>query len=174
MRIAFGTSAPRLASSVWTAPGAILIGEVEVAAGGSIWYGAVIRADGAHVTIGRHTNVQDSTVIHADPGLPVVIGDRVSIGHGALLHGCTVDDDVLVGMGANILNGARIGSGSLIAAGAVVLEGTDVPADSLVAGVPAKVRRATTAAERAHIAANAQNYVVLAAKHAAATVGPEL
>jgi carbonic anhydrase/acetyltransferase-like protein (isoleucine patch superfamily) len=173
MYIAFEARAPQLANSAWTAPGAILIGDVEVADGSSIWYGTVIRADGDRVTVGQHTNVQDAAVIHADPGLPVTIGDRVSVGHGAVLHGCTVDDDVLIGMGAKVLNGARIRSGSLIGAGAVVLEGTDVPAGSLVAGVPAKVRRATTGSERRHIASNAQNYVDLAIKHAAATAGCE-
>jgi len=104
MYIAFEARAPQLANSAWDAPGAILIGDVEVADGSSIWYGTVIRADGDRVTVGQHTNVQDAAVIHADPGLPVIVGDRVSVGHGAILHGCTVDDDVLIGMGAKVVN----------------------------------------------------------------------
>ncbi|MEJ7772910.1 MAG: gamma carbonic anhydrase family protein [Geodermatophilaceae bacterium] len=169
LRIAMVSGAPSVDESAWIAPSATLAGAVEVGAGASIWYGAVLRADGDRIVIGDNSNVQDSVVVHADSGLPVTVGKRVTVGHGAVLHRCTVEDDVLIGMGAMLLNGSRVRSGCVIAAGAVVLEGSDVPASSLVAGVPGKVRRGTTPAERHHIAENAQAYCGLAAAHAAAT-----
>ncbi|MDQ7904653.1 gamma carbonic anhydrase family protein [Phytohabitans sp. ZYX-F-186] len=122
----------------------------------------MLRGDGDEIRIGRDSNVQDGCVLHTDPGFPVTVGERVSVGHRAVLHGCTVEDGVLVGIGAVVLNGARIGTGSLIAAGAVVLEGTTIPPNSLVAGVPARVRRETTGPERTRIVENAIEYVARA------------
>ncbi|MHA6796234.1 gamma carbonic anhydrase family protein [Pseudonocardia bannensis] len=153
----------------WTAPGATLIGRVTLGEQASVWYGCVLRADMDAITVGARSNIQDGTVVHADPGFPVTVGERVSVGHRAVLHGCTIGDDVLVGMGAVVLNGAVIGPGSLVAAGAVVLEGTEVPPGSLVAGVPAKVRRELTDDERAATVRNAEAYVALAVAHSGAT-----
>lgn len=152
----------------WVAPTATVVGDVRLAPSSSVWYGCVLRGDGDAIRLGAESNLQDGSVIHADPGLPVTVGERVSVGHRAVLHGCVVEDDVLIGMGAIVLNGARIGSGSLVAAGAVVLEGTRVPPRSLVAGVPARVRRETTEAERSRILANSRGYVARIAEHAAA------
>ena len=116
----------------------------------------MLRGDLDSITFGENSNFQDGCVAHTDPGFPVVVGSGVSVGHRAVLHGCTVEDDTLIGMGAVVLNGAVVGTGSLVAAGTVVLEGTVIPPNSLVAGVPGKVRRETTEDERAHIRANAR------------------
>jgi carbonic anhydrase/acetyltransferase-like protein (isoleucine patch superfamily) len=164
---------PAVASDAWIAPGAILIGDVTIGSGASIWYGTVVRADQEKIVIGAQTNIQDGTIMHSDPGLPLVVGDRVSVGHGAILHGCDIGDDVLVGMGATILNGARVGEGSLIAAGALVLEGADIPPRSLVAGVPGKVRRPTTDDEFAHIQHNSSHYLALSSKYATGELRPQ-
>jgi carbonic anhydrase/acetyltransferase-like protein (isoleucine patch superfamily) len=164
----FGPDSPDVDPSAWVAPTAVLVGRVRLGAGSSAWYGSVLRADGDDIRLGSGSNVQDGAVLHADPGFPVSVGDRVVIGHGAVVHGCTVEDDVLVGMGSTVLNGVRIGTGSLVAAGAVVLEGTQVPPGSLVAGVPAKVRRPVTDEEAAGIRLVADHYVALARQHAEA------
>ena len=158
-------SQPQFSASAWVAASADVVGDVHLLDDSSVWYAAVLRGDGDSIKLGSQSNVQDGCVIHADPGLPVLIGERVSIGHRAILHGCTVEDDVLVGMGAVLLDGCRIGSGSLIAAGALILEGTVVPPSSLVTGVPGKVRRATTDAERSNIKKNADTYLRLKQRH---------
>ncbi len=158
---------PELAPGAWLAPCATVIGAVRVARDASLWYGTVARADTERIEIGAGSNVQDGCVLHADPGLPALVGAGVSIGHRAVVHGCTVEDDVLIGMGAVLLNGAHVGRGSLIAAGTVLLEGTRVPPGSLVAGVPGKVRRELTAEEAEKIRANAAHYRELARRHAA-------
>ncbi|WP_024285626.1 gamma carbonic anhydrase family protein [Cellulomonas sp. KRMCY2] len=156
---------PQVDPDAWLAPGATLVGDVHVAAGASVWYGSVLRADGDRIEVGAGSNLQDGCVVHADPGLPVVVGAGVTVGHHAVLHGCTVEDGSLVGMGAVVLNGARIGRGSLVAAGAVVCEGMDVPPGSLVAGVPARVRRPLGDEDAQGLAANGQAYRMLAARH---------
>jgi carbonic anhydrase/acetyltransferase-like protein (isoleucine patch superfamily) len=167
--VALGAGVPQVHADAWIAPTVVLAGRVRVAERASVWYSSVLRADMDAVSVGAGSNVQDGCVLHADPGFALSIGSGVSVGHRAVLHGCTVGDDVLVGMGAVVLNGARIGAGSLIAAGAVVLEGTEVPPGSLVAGVPGKVRRELTGQERESILVNAEAYRHLAATHAAAT-----
>jgi carbonic anhydrase/acetyltransferase-like protein (isoleucine patch superfamily) len=159
---------PTVHPTAWVAPGAVVAGAVTLGAGSSVWYTAVLRADLDTISVGANSNVQDGCILHADPGLPLSIGTSVSIGHRAVIHGCTVDDDVLIGMGAVILNRAHIGAGSIIAAGAVVLEGTEVPPGSLVAGIPGRVRRAITDPERDTIIRNAQEYAQLASAHSAA------
>jgi carbonic anhydrase/acetyltransferase-like protein (isoleucine patch superfamily) len=164
---------PAVDPGAWVAPGAVLVGAVSLAADASVWYGTVVRADTATIAVGARTNLQDGVVVHADPGFPVTLGEGVSVGHRAVLHGCVIGDDVLVGMGAVVLNGARIGSGTLIAAGAVVLEGAEVPPGSLVAGLPAKVRRPLTDDELAAVRRNAATYCALARRHADA-VGERL
>lgn len=157
--------APSVAEGAFVAPGAIIVGNVALADGASVWYNAVLRAEQEPIRIGAGSNLQDNVSCHVDHGFPLTVGRGVSVGHGAVLHGCTVEDDVLVGMSATVLNGAVIGAGSLIAAGAVVLEGTVVPPGSLVAGVPGKVRRALTDDEVAGIRRNARNYLGHAARH---------
>jgi carbonic anhydrase/acetyltransferase-like protein (isoleucine patch superfamily) len=157
--IPFGGQTPRVAPDVWLAPTSTLIGRVVLGAESSVFFGAVLRGDSAEIVVGERSNLQDNVVVHADPGFPARIGDGVSVGHGAVLHGCTIGDDSLVGMNATVLNGALVGANCLIAAGTVVLEGTVVPDGSLVAGVPGKVRRELTEDEREGIRTNASQYV---------------
>lgn len=126
--------------SAFIAPDVVIIGDVKLGSNSSVWYGAVIRGDVAPISIGENTNIQDTCVLHADPGAACTIGDRVTVGHGAIVHGATVEDDVLIGMRAVVMNHAVIGSGSVIAAGAIVTEKTIIPPGSLVVGTPAKVR----------------------------------
>ena len=161
--------APVVAESAFVAPGAVLVGQVTLGERSSVWYNAVLRAEQEPITLGAGSNLQDNVSCHVDRGYPLTIGADVSVGHGAVLHGCTIEDAVLVGMSATIMNGAVIGSGSLVAAGALVLEGTIVPPGSLVAGVPAKVRRELTDDEIAGIRVNAEHYLAHAALHAHAT-----
>ncbi|MDA3645468.1 gamma carbonic anhydrase family protein [Saccharopolyspora indica] len=156
---------PQIDPEAFVAPGAALIGRVSLAAGSSVWYNAVLRGDMETISIGAGSNVQDGCVVHADPGFPAAVAEGVTVGHKAVLHGCTVQRGCLIGMGAVVLNGARIGAGSLVAAGAVVLEGTEVPPGSMVAGTPAKVRRELTEEERQALALSAEHYTQLAAKH---------
>ncbi|KJS62328.1 gamma carbonic anhydrase family protein [Streptomyces rubellomurinus] len=163
-----GGLTPSVDPTAFLAPNAVVVGDVTIGAGASVWYGAVLRADAGPITVGAGSNIQDNCSLHADPGFPLVVGERITVGHNAVLHGCTVEDDVLVGMSATVLNGARIGTGSLIAAGAVVPQGTVVPPGSLVAGVPAKVRRELTEEEKAGIKANGEGYLLLAEAHRAA------
>jgi len=153
---------PRVSDSAFVAPTASLIGEVTIGGHASVFFGATLRADTSAISVGEGTNLQDNVVVHADPGFPARIGDRVSVGHSAVVHGCTIEDDCLIGMSATVMNGAVIGTGSLVAAGAVVLEGTVVPPRSLVAGVPAKVRRTLDDGEVDGVRANAADYRLLA------------
>lgn len=149
---------PHLPKSALVMPGAVIAGQVSLGERVSVWPGASLRAEEEPIAIGDDSNVQDSCSLHVDHGSPLTIGERVSIGHNAVVHGCTIEDDVLIGMHATVMNGAVVGSGSLIAAGALVTEGMVVPPNSLVAGVPGKVRRETTDAERDAIARNASAY----------------
>ncbi len=162
-----GTS-PAIPESAWLAPNATLVGKVTLGERASVFYGAVLRGDMDSISIGEGTNLQDNVTVHVDTGKPARIGARVSVGHAAVLHGCTVEDDCLIGMSATVLNGAVIGSGSLVAAGSVVLEGTVIPPRSLVAGVPAKVRRELTDEEYAKVQRNADHYLEISAAHRAA------
>jgi carbonic anhydrase/acetyltransferase-like protein (isoleucine patch superfamily) len=157
--------APQLHDESWVAPNASVIGQVTLAAGSSVWYGATLRAEAELIEIGFGTNIQDGATIHVDPGCPIRIGANISVGHNAVLHGCEIEDGCLVGMGAVILNGAKIGAGSLIAASALVPQGLVVPPRSLVAGVPGKVRRELSDAEVAHNRNNAQVYQALVELH---------
>lgn len=142
-------------------PHAIVIGDVTLGPRVSVWPTAVLRGDNDAITIGADSNVQDGTVIHVDPGVPCTIGARVAIGHRAIVHGATVHDDCLIGMGAILLNRVVVGSGSIVGAGAVCREGMEIPPNSLVVGVPAKVIRETTDAERERIAHTVQAYLAL-------------
>jgi carbonic anhydrase/acetyltransferase-like protein (isoleucine patch superfamily) len=150
---------------LFVAGNATVIGDITVGNHVGIWFGAVIRADKDRIVIGDRSNIQDNCVVHTSKGFPVTIGNDVSIGHGAILHGCTIDDKVLVGMGAIILNGAKIGNGSIIGAGTVVTEGKDIPPDSVVIGVPGKVVRQTDPDQQQHILNNAASYVELAREY---------
>ncbi|HEX4057762.1 MAG TPA: gamma carbonic anhydrase family protein [Galbitalea sp.] len=158
---------PVVDATAFVAPTASVIGRVTLAPNSSVFYGAVLRGDIDSISIGAGSNVQDNVSMHTDVGITLVVGSGVSVGHNAVVHGCVVEDDCLIGMGAIILNHAVIGAGSLVAAGAVVLEGTVIPPGSLVAGVPAKVRRPLTDEEREHVKLNASHYVELAARHRA-------
>jgi carbonic anhydrase/acetyltransferase-like protein (isoleucine patch superfamily) len=169
--ITVGGKTPVVDAEAWIAPTATVIGDVRLAERSSVFYGAVLRADGDRIELGAGSNLQDNVVVHVDPGHPALIGSGVSVGHNAVLHGCTVEDDSLIGMNATVLNGAVIGTGSLVAAGAVVLEGTVVPPGSLVAGVPGKVRRSLTEEERAGIRRNAATYLEHVKAHRGGTVG---
>jgi carbonic anhydrase/acetyltransferase-like protein (isoleucine patch superfamily) len=146
-------------------PGATLVGDVRLGTGSSVWYGSVLRADDAAIVVGVDSNLQDGVIVHADPGYPTVIGDRVTVGHGAVIHGSRVDDDCLIGMRAVLLNGVRLGPGCLVAAGAVVPQDTEVPPGSLVMGVPGRVRRPVNDAERQMIADGWADYVEKARRH---------
>lgn len=144
---------------------AVVLGRVSLAEDSSVWPTAVIRGDVEQITIGARSNVQDGAVIHADPGIPTIVGADCVIGHRAVVHGTVLEDGVLVGMGAILLNRVRVGAGSIIAAGAVVLEGTEIPPGSLVVGVPGKVVRTLDAAQQAKVIDNAARYVALAQAH---------
>jgi len=167
--LALPNSTPSIDATAFVADGARLIGDVSLAAGSSVWYNAVLRGDSAGIVIGPGSNVQDNVSVHVDSGHPVVVGAKVSIGHNAVVHGCTIGDGSLVGMGAVILSGAVIGAGCLIAGGAVVLGGAEIPAGSLVAGVPAKVRRTLSEDERTGLISNADIYLGHSQTHSAAS-----
>ena len=169
--IDFEGAAPQIPGSAWVAPNATLIGKVILGENASVFYTAVLRGDMDSISIGEGSNIQDGCVAHTDEGFPVVVGTGVSVGHRAVLHGCTVEDDSLIGMGAVVLNGAVVGAGSLVAAGAVVTEGMQIPPGSLVAGVPAKVRKELDEDALEALRQNARTYVELALKHRAATAG---
>jgi carbonic anhydrase/acetyltransferase-like protein (isoleucine patch superfamily) len=166
--LALEGATPRVDAGAFVAAGARVIGAVTLLEGSSVWYNAVLRADSDAITLGAGSNIQDNVTVHVDAGRPVVIGENVSVGHNAVVHGCTVGDGTLVGMGSVILSGAVIGEGCLIAGGAVVLEGSVIPPGSLVAGVPGKVRRLLTDEERAGILHNAEVYRAHTARHSTA------
>jgi len=163
--IALGGMVPQVEDALFLAPGAVIVGAVTLGSGTSVWYGCVLRSDVGTITIGRDVNIQDGCIMHADPDFPAVLEDRVSLGHGAIVHGAHVEEGSLIGMRATVLNGARIGAGSLVAAGAVVRPGTVVPPGSMVAGVPAQVRRPVTDEEREIIRNTAPTYRRLAETH---------
>jgi carbonic anhydrase/acetyltransferase-like protein (isoleucine patch superfamily) len=149
---------PQVAPDAWVAPNAVVVGDVHLGARASVWFGAVLRGDVERLTIGAGTNVQDNAVLHSDPGKPLVLGERVTVGHLVMLHGCHVGDEALIGIGAVVLNGARIGARSLVGAGALVTEGKEFPAGSLILGSPAKLVRALTAEELARLPESAHRY----------------
>lgn len=161
--------APELPASgnFWIAPTAVLIGRVIVKEGASIWFGAVLRGDNERITIGARSNVQEHTMMHTDMGFPLTVGENCTIGHRAILHGCTVGDNTLIGMGATVLNGAKIGSNCLIGANALVTEGKVIPDNSVVVGAPGKVVRQIDEAGEKELAASADRYVKNAKRFAA-------
>lgn len=157
-----GEKLPEVNETAYVAEGATVIGRVDIGADSSIWTGAVVRADNDLVSIGPNCNVQEGAVLHADPGFPLVIGSEVSVGHQAMLHGCTVGDGCLIGIQAVVLNGASIGKESLVGAGALVTEGKEFPERVLILGTPAKVVRSLTDEEVATLRRNAKEYVTRA------------
>ncbi|WP_306131580.1 gamma carbonic anhydrase family protein [Roseivivax marinus] len=150
--------APEIAEDAWVAPDANVIGKIVLAGKSSVWFGATLRGDNETITVGAGTNLQENVVCHTDMGFPLTIGTNCTIGHKAMLHGCTIGDNSLVGMGATILNGAKIGKNCLIGAGALVPEGKEIPDGSLVMGMPGKVVRELDAAAIQKLEASALNY----------------
>lgn len=153
-----GGQQPQIASDAWVAPSADLIGDVHLAELASVWFGAVIRADNTPITVGARTNVQDGAMLHSDPGAPCTLGEDVTIGHHAILHGCTIGDRTLIGMGATILNRAVIGEDCLVGAGALITEGKIFPPGHLIVGSPAKAIRPLDDAQKAMLKASAALY----------------
>ncbi len=157
----------RIDPSVFIAPGAVVVGEVTLGRHASVWFNAVVRGDTAPVSVGEETNLQDLTVVHEDEGQPARIGSRVTVGHRAIVHGCVIEDDCLIGMGAVVLSGARVGRGSLVGAAALVREGHEIPSGSLVVGAPARVVGPVTESHRQAIRNGAAHYAALARSHLA-------
>jgi carbonic anhydrase/acetyltransferase-like protein (isoleucine patch superfamily) len=162
-----GDLRPQLGPSAWAAPSADLIGDVRLGEHASVWFGAVIRADNTPILIGEDSNIQDGAIGHSDPGFPLTIGARVTVGHQAILHGCTVADDCLIGMGARILNGAMLETECLVGAGALITEGKSFPAGSLIVGSPARAIRQLTDQEKQGLRVSAAHYAEKAARYAA-------
>ena len=161
----FRGKVPKAAASAYIDPSAQVIGDITVGERSSIWPNVSARGDVSSITIGNESNVQDNCVLHCDEGFPLIIGERVTVGHMAMLHGCVIEDDCLIGIGSIILNGAHIGTGSVIAAGALIPEGMQVPPYSMVMGVPGKVKREITPDERERFKVNCRHYVELAAEY---------
>jgi len=159
---------PQLGDGAWHAPSADLIGDVRLAARASVWFGAVIRADNTPIILGEETNFQDGAIGHSDPGAPLTIGARVTVGHQAILHGCTVADDCLIGMGARVLNGAVLGPQCLVGANALITEGKRFEEGGLIVGAPARLIRPLTDQEKAGLRLSASHYAQKAARYAAA------
>src|SRR5438874_9322728 len=158
MEFELGGLRPKVHPDAYIAPTAVLIGDVEVEAGASIWFGAVLRGDEATIKVGEGANVQDNAVIHCAENLPTVIERNASVGHSAQLEGCTVEQGALVGMGATMLQRSRLGAGSMLAAGAVLQEGAHIPAGQMAAGVPAKIKKALDGSSQRWVATSAQHY----------------
>lgn len=166
---ALGDLAPELPAdgAFWVAPDAHVIGRVLLGAEASVWFGAVLRGDNEPITIGARSNVQEGAMLHADPGFPCTVGEDVTVGHHAILHGCIVGDGALIGMGATLLNGARIGAGSIVGANALVTEGKEFPERSLIVGAPAKAVRTLDEATVERLRASAAHYVANWRRYAA-------
>jgi gamma-carbonic anhydrase len=172
MLLPYRDSAPDVAADAYVAPGAVLSGDVRLGEKVSIWFGCVLRGDVVHIRIGAGSNIQDLSVVHGTgPNDHAIVGQDVTVGHRAIIHGCTIEDGCLIGMGATVMDGARIGEGSLVGAGALVTPRTVVPPRSLVLGAPAKVVRPINAREAEMAAFSAAHYVQLAAEYRVAT-GP--
>jgi carbonic anhydrase/acetyltransferase-like protein (isoleucine patch superfamily) len=161
---------PEIHPDAWVAPGAHVMGKVRIGAGASVWFGAVLRGDNEWIEVGEDTNIQENSVLHTDWGYPLTIGARCTIGHKAMLHGCRIADESLVGMGATVLNGAVIGAGCLIGACALVTEGKTIPDSSLVMGAPGKVVRSLDEEGRARLRASAAGYAANAQRFRAGLV----
>jgi carbonic anhydrase/acetyltransferase-like protein (isoleucine patch superfamily) len=161
---ALGVTAPKVDPDAWVAPDANVIGDIVLEAGASVWFGSTLRGDNEVIHVGAGSNVQENCVFHTDMGFPLTIGENCTIGHKAMLHGCTIGDNSLVGMGATVLNGAKIGKNCLIGAGALITEGKVIPDGSLVMGVPGKVVRQLDSAAIQALTASALHYAENAAR----------
>lgn len=158
MEFELGGKRPRIDKDAYVAPTAVLIGDVEIEAHASVWFGAVLRGDEAKITVKHGANVQDNAVVHCAENLPTVIEEDATVGHAALLEGCVVERSALVGMGATMLQRSRLGAGSMLAAGAVLLEGQEIPPGRLAAGVPAQVKKQLTGSSGSWVATSAEHY----------------
>ena len=162
----FGGKSPLLGEGAFVAESASVIGDVVIGARSSIWYGAVLRGDVEKIRIGDETSIQDNTVIHVDSsGFSTLVGNRVTVGHSVVLHGCRIGDNALIGIGSIVLNGAEVGAGAMIGAGSVVTPGTKIPAGMLALGSPARVKRPVTDEEKRHVRLGVENYVELGREH---------
>jgi carbonic anhydrase/acetyltransferase-like protein (isoleucine patch superfamily) len=175
MIMSFNGKHPQIGPDVFIAPTAVVIGDVSIGEGSSIWYGTVLRGDTEPIVIGRYTSIQDNSTLHSDHGFPTIVGSEVTVGHHALVHGCTIEDGCLIGNGAQVLNGAAVRTGSVVAAGSIVREGVEIGPGQLAAGLPAVVKRALTETDRARLRRAIDLYRDLARRHreAAAALGRE-
>ena len=161
-----GGRTPQVDEAAFVAPSAVVIGDVAIGARSSIWYGAVLRGDVESIRIGSETNIQDNTVIHVDSsGFSTVVGDRVTVGHSVVLHGCRIGDNALIGIGGIVLNGAEVGEGAMVGAGSLVTPGTKIPPGMLALGSPARVKRPLTDEEKRHVQAGVEIYIRLGREH---------
>jgi carbonic anhydrase/acetyltransferase-like protein (isoleucine patch superfamily) len=165
MILTYNNIKPRIGRNVFIAPTAVVIGDVHIGDNSSIWYGTVVRGDRDVIRIGRNTNIQDNCTLHTDPGKPLIIGSRVSVGHNAVVHGCTLEDDSLVGINSTVLNGAVIKKGSIIGSGAVVKEGQLIGPLQLAAGVPAVIKKDLAEDALEYIVKTSETYMMLAGRH---------
>lgn len=163
--VEFDGKSPRIDPTAWIAPNATLIGDVTIGPGASVWYGAVLRGDMDRIVLGAGSNLQDNVVVHTDWGVPSIVGENVGVGHAAIIHGTTIGDGCLIGMGAKLLNNSVVGAGAFIAAGALVLEGQEIPAGHVAMGVPAKDRGEMENAMAERVRSNAFGYQDLAARY---------
>ena len=159
MRIPYQQIVPEIHPSVYIAQGAMIIGDVTIGEESSVWFNAVLRGDLDQIRIGARTNIQDGTIVHLDNGYPCIIGDDVTVGHGCIVHGCTVGDGAMLGMGAIVLTGAKIGERAIVGAGALVREGQEIPQETVAVGIPAKVRRDVSAEDLERIRFGTLDYV---------------
>lgn len=167
MIIEFNGIRPRIGTNVFIAPTATVIGDVEIQDNANIWYGTVLRGDRATIIIGRNTNIQDNCTVHTDADSPAVVGDNVTIGHNAVVHGCIIEDRCLIGINATVLSRARVKKGSIVAAGSVVIEDQQIGPYHLAAGVPAKIKRSIIQGSESELPTSVRNYLKLAAKYSA-------
>jgi carbonic anhydrase/acetyltransferase-like protein (isoleucine patch superfamily) len=173
MIIAFNGKTPKIGDNTFIAPTAVIIGDVEIGDGASIWYGAVLRGDVGPIRVGADTSIQDNSTVHSDHGVPTTIGAEVTVAHNAVIHGCTIEDNCLIGNGALVLNAAIVRRGSMVGAGAVVREGQEVGPGHLVAGVPARLKRSLTEEEKALLRHATEMYKFLSGQYAALSQGPQ-
>ena len=160
MLIAYQNKSPRIHASAFIAEGAMIIGDVTIGEQSSVWFNCVLRGDVDRIEVGARTNIQDGVVVHMDKNFPALIGDDVTIGHGAIMHGCTIEDGAMISMGAIILTGAKIGARGVVGAGAVVREGQEIPPESLAVGIPARIRRDVTTEELERMRLGKDDYVL--------------
>lgn len=167
MILTYKGKTPKIGKNVFIAANTIIVGDVEIMDGANIWYGTVIRGDTSYIKIGRNTNIQDNCTVHTESGQPTIIGDHVTVGHNAVVHGCTIENRCMIGIGAVVLNNARVKSGSIIAAGSVVTVKQELGPDILAAGIPAAIKKELSEADHQLIDRPVQKYLKLAAEHAA-------